>query len=70
MSEITPEQAAYGALWWMMAANPNPVLHGARACLLTAIGGQGSRGQREAVAWAVETFEPVSDGEISRMAQF
>ena len=38
MSEITPEQAAYGALWRMMAANP--VLHGARACLLTAIGGQ------------------------------
>ena len=68
MSEITPEQAAYGALWRMMAANP--VLHGARACLLTAIGGQGSQGQREDLAWAVETFEPVSDGEISRMAQF
>ena len=62
---VTPEQAAYGALWRMMTANP--FLRSARACLLTAIGGQHSDGQREAIAWAVATFDPVSDAEISRL---
>jgi hypothetical protein len=62
---VTPAQAAYGALWRMMTANP--YLKSARACLLTAIGGQGSEGQREAVAWAVRTFEPVSEAEVTRL---
>jgi len=62
---MTPEQAAYGALWRMMTANP--FLKNARACLLTAIGGKHSEGHREAIAWAVATFDPVSDAEISRL---
>lgn len=62
---VTPEEAAYGALWRMMTANP--YLKSARACLLTAIGGQGSAGQRRAITWACETFDPVTDAEITRL---
>ena len=63
---MTPEQAAYGALWRMMTANP--FLRSARACLLTAIGGRGSDGHHEAVAWAVATFPAVTETEILRRA--
>ena len=62
---VTPEQAAYGALWRVMTGNP--FLKGARSYLLTEIGGKHSEGHREAIAWAVATFDPVSDAEISRL---
>ena len=64
--KISHDQVAYGALWRSMSGDP--VIIAARKALLAKIGGQGSEGQREAVSWAVDALEPVTEAEIIRQA--
>ena len=58
-------EAAYGAMWSCTTADP--AIHARRKHLLSMIGGQGSDGQRRAVAWAVKNMPETTDDEIARL---